>query len=395
MFATRVRYIEVVALFWRKITLDEVVAAVRLELAARRAGDPLPPEIVELARLLRSEEAGFIAGGPPPVAQEMVDGIPDPAGILDARGRLAVVNAPFDALVGAGRALGRTLLEITRTAEIGEAAERALAGTAVRGEFNVVSLDKILFVTLSPLSDRRALVTFRDLTEAKRLESIRRDFIANASHELRTPVAAITGAVETLLSNGRLLDPAARSFVEMIARHADRLSSLTRELLDLSRLETGESRMELGPLDVAPLAASAIDLVRTRAEAKSIKLGFDGPEGLRAVADRRALEQILVNLLDNAIKFTPEGGRVTVLTDGTGPSVVISVLDTGPGIEPRHQARIFERFYRADAGRARGEGGVGLGLAIVKHLAQAQGGQVGVESGQGGSRFWVKLRAAP
>jgi two-component system phosphate regulon sensor histidine kinase PhoR len=395
VFATRVRYIEVVALFWRKITLDEVVAAVRLELAARRAGDPLPPEIVELARLLRSEEAGFIAGGPPPVAQEMVDGIPDPAGILDARGRLAVVNAPFDALVGAGRALGRTLLEITRTAEIGEAAERALAGTAVRGEFNVVSLDKILFVTLSPLSDRRALVTFRDLTEAKRLESIRRDFIANASHELRTPVAAITGAVETLLSNGRLLDPAARSFVEMIARHADRLSSLTRELLDLSRLETGESRMELGPLDVAPLAASAIDLVRTRAEAKSIKLGFDGPEGLRAVADRRALEQILVNLLDNAIKFTPEGGRVTVLTDGTGPSVVISVLDTGPGIEPRHQARIFERFYRADAGRARGEGGVGLGLAIVKHLAQAQGGQVGVESGQGGSRFWVKLRAAP
>jgi len=384
-----------VALFWRKISLDEVVAAVRQELAAHRAGEPLPAEIVELARFLRSEEAGFVAGGPPPGAQEMVDGIPDPAGVLDPRGRLAIVNAALDALVGAGRALGRTLLEITRTAELGEAADRAVAGTAVRGEFNVVSLDKILLVTLSPLSERRALITFRDLTESKRLESIRRDFIANASHELRTPVAAITGAVETLLSNGRLLDPAARTFVEMIARHADRLSSLTRELLDLSRLETGESRIELGPLDVGPLVASSIDLVRSRAEAKGIKLGFDGPDGLRAVADRRALEQILVNLLDNAIKFTPEGGRVTVLADSAGSAIVISVLDTGPGIEPRHQARIFERFYRADAGRARAEGGVGLGLAIVKHLAQAQGGHVGVESGQGGSRFWVKLPAAP
>jgi len=108
---------------------------------------------------------------------------------------------------------------------------------------------------------------------------------------------------------------------------------------------------------------------------------------------RRALEQILVNLLDNAVKYTPAGGRVTVLTDGTGSSVLLSVLDTGPGIEPRHRGRIFERFYRADAGRAREDGGTGLGLAIVKHLAQAQGGQVGVESGQGGSRFWVKLPA--
>ncbi len=348
------------ALFWRKVTLDEVLGAVRGELAAHRPGEALPREVVELSRLLHAEEAGFVAGGAPPGPQEMVDGIPDPAGILDPRGRFAVVNPALDALVGTGRALGRTLLEITRSSELGEAADRAIAGTPVRGEFNVVSLDKLLFVTLSPLADRRALVLFRDLTEEKRLEGVRRDFIANASHELRTPVAAITGAVETLLSSGQMLDPAARGFVEMIARHADRLSRL-----------------------------------RGRAEAKRIKLGFDGPPGLRALADRRALEQILINLLDNAIKFTPEGGRVTVLGDGTGPSVVLSVLDTGPGIEPRHRDRIFERFYRADAGRARENGGTGLGLAIVKHLAQAMRGQVGVESGQGGSRFWVKLPAAP
>ena len=383
------------ALFWRKVTLDEVLGAVRLELGARRPGEPLPREVVELSRLLRAEEAEFVAGGPPPDPQEIVEGIPDPAGILDPRGRFAVVNKAMDALVGTGRALGRTVLEITRSAELGDAAELASAGTPVRGEYTVASIDKVLFATLSSLADRRALVILRDLTEEKRLESVRRDFIANASHELRTPVAAITGAVETLLSSGPLLEPPARGFVEMIARHAERLSRLTRELLDLSRLETGEFHVELGPVELAPLASASLDLVRGRAEEKRIKLGFDGPPGLRVIADRRALEQILVNLLDNALKFTPESGRVTVLADGTGPSVVLSVLDTGPGIEPRHRDRIFERFYRADPGRARETGGTGLGLAIVKHLAQALGGQVGVETGQGGSRFWVKLPAAP
>jgi two-component system phosphate regulon sensor histidine kinase PhoR len=383
----------VVALFWRRVTLDEVLGAVRMELTAREPAEPLAPELIEIARLLRDEGAGFVAGGPPPGLQELVDGIPDGAGVLDSRGRLVVVNKALDALVGAGRAQGRTLLEITRSGELGDAAERAIAGANVHGEFNVVSLDKVLLVTLSPLSDRRALAVLRDLTEQKRLEAIRRDFIANASHELRTPVAAITGAVETLLSSGHLLEPSARQFVEMIARHADRLSRLTRELLDLSRLEAGDVHLEIGPVELAPLAASSLDLIRARADEKRIKLGFDGPPGLRAMGDRRSLEQILVNLLDNAVKYTPPGGRVTVLTDGTGSSVVVSVLDTGPGIEPRHRGRIFERFYRADVGRAREDGGTGLGLAIVKHLAQVQGGQVGVESGQGGSRFWVKLPA--
>src|SRR5205823_2794405 len=126
-----------------------------------------------------------------------------------------------------------------------------------------------------------------------------------------------------------------------------------RELLDLSRLEAGDVRLEIGPIELAPLCASTLELVRARAQEKKITLGFDGPPGLRALGDRRALEQILVNLLDNAVKYTPAGGRITVLTDGTGTSVVLSVLDTGPGIEPRHRARIFERFYRADLGRAR------------------------------------------
>ncbi|MFL5278690.1 MAG: sensor histidine kinase, partial [Myxococcales bacterium] len=166
---------------------------------------------------------------------------------------------------------------------------------------------------------------------------------------------------------------------------------LTRDLLDLSRLETGQFALEIGPVEIAPLAAACLDLVRVAAQEKQITLGYDAPEGLRAMGDRRALEQILVNLLDNAVKYTPQGGRVTLLADDARSDVVISVLDTGPGIEPGRQGRVFERFYRADPGRARDSGGTGLGLAIVKHLAQALSGQVGVESGQGGSRFWVRL----
>src|SRR4029077_12948728 len=143
-----------------------------------------------------------------------------------------------------------------------------------------------------------------------------------------------------------------------------------------------------------PLAEAVLELFRDRAAGKQIALQADVPERLRASADKRALEQVLVNLLDNAVKFTPQGGRVTLLGDGLGPSVMLSVVDTGPGIEAQHQARIFERFYRADAGRSRELGGTGLGLAIVKHLAQAMGGEVGLESSRNGSRFWVRLPAA-
>ena len=384
------------ALFWRRVTLEEALEAVKAELASNEVRLKPPVAIVQLSRLLQSEVPGatFVGGAPQPGAQEMLDGWPEPAGILDSAGRLALVNAPLSALLGEGRTQGRTLLEATRSGELAEAGQRAIAGWPVRAEYNLPSPQKLVHATLSPLSNSRALLVVRDLTESKRLEGVRRDFIANASHELRTPVTAICGAAETLLGGSLPLDDGVRGFVEIIARHADRLSRLTHDLLDLSRLEAGDFRPELGPLAVGPVCETCLDLVRDKASAKQIVLGFDGPADLRAVADRRALEQILVNLLDNAVKYTPPGGRVTVLADAGAQSVVLSVIDTGPGIEPRQQQRVFERFYRADNGRARAAGGSGLGLSIVKHLAQAQGGQVGVESGQGGSRFWLKLPAA-
>src|SRR5437899_2497734 len=197
--------------------------------------------------------------------------------------------------------------------------------------------------------------------------------------------------LQEMLDGGLDLPEQAREFVRMISRHAARLTRLTDDLLDLSRLETGAWKPQVGPVQLAPLADSVLDLFRKSAGEKGIVLDADVPERLRATADRRALEQILVNLLDNAVKFTPQGGRVTLLGDGLGPAVMLSVVDTGPGIEPQHQARIFERFYRADAGRSRELGGTGLGLAIVKHLAQAMSGEAGLESSQNGSRFWVRL----
>jgi signal transduction histidine kinase len=252
------------------------------------------------------------------------------------------------------------------------------------------------FETQIPLASvgqyRQLARTFNEMQRRlAELDSARKQFIANASHELRTPVTAIRAAAETLLDGNLQLTPDAREFVQMIARHADRLSRLTEDLLDLSKLETGAWKPQIGPVQLAPLAETVLDLFRERAAEKGIALQADVPERLRANADRRALEQVLVNLLDNAVKFTPKEGRVTLLGDGLGPTVMLSVVDSGPGIDPQHQARIFERFYRADAGRSRELGGTGLGLAIVKHLSQAMGGEAGLESTRNGSRFWVRL----
>jgi two-component system phosphate regulon sensor histidine kinase PhoR len=258
-----------------------------------------------------------------------------------------------------------------------------------------VALGRKSFVAqLTPLLRGDVLALLRDDTDAKRLEAVRRDFVANASHELRTPVTAIAGAAETLLS-GALGDPAqARGFVEIVARNAERLVRLTQDLLDLSRIETGQWTLEIADVELRPVVERVLSLQSGAAARKRMAFKNDVAAGLRARGDARALEQVLVNLVDNAVKYTPEGGSVTVAASaGAGP-VVLSVEDTGTGIERHHLMRLFERFYRVDAARSRELGGTGLGLAIVKHLVQAQHGEVGVESGSAGTRFWVRLPAS-
>jgi len=371
------------ALFGRKPTLAEAVELVRAEL---RAGNP-PPELIEE---LRRREPLVSGGREPPGLQEMLEAVPGAAALLEVGGRMVARNQRMEQLLGTAP----TVLEATRSSELLDLCSRGLAGWPHRREIALPALELQVEAQVAPLSHARALLVMRDLTAERKADRVRRDFIANASHELRTPVTAIRGAAETLLDGGLELPAQARSFVEMIVRHADRLTRLTDDLLDLSRLETGAWKPALGAVQLAPLASATLELFRSRAEEKKIALDADVPERLRAMVDKRALEQILVNLLDNAVKFTPQGGRVTLLGDGLGPSVMLSVVDTGPGIEAQQQTRIFERFYRADAGRARELGGTGLGLAIVKHLAQVMGGEVGVESSGNGSRFWVKLPTA-
>ncbi len=374
------------AIFGREPTLAEALALVRRRLDEK---GPLPKELLELGQRIAQRESPRLGGDPS--LPEMVAAMPDAAAVIDGAGRFIAANRPLEALLGAP-VLGRGLLEATRSRELSDAAWRALAGWPASREMTLPGPGKVVGALLAPLSQARALLVLRDLTEQKRQELVRRDFIANASHELRTPVSAISGAVETLLS-GLPLAEEARPFVEMIARHAERLGNLSSDLLDLSRLESGDFRPEMEPLDARMAMGVALELVRTKASEKGIELRIEGAPGLRVLADPRALEQIFVNLLDNAVKYTPAQGRVTLAAESHGGKVVLSVTDTGPGIEPRHQQRLFERFYRADPGRSRAAGGTGLGLAIVKHLAQLQGGEVGVESSGAGSRFWLRLQA--
>ncbi len=370
--------------------LASAIRVLRAEIAGGPSAD-LGREVRELEDLLARRVQRQDAAAGDPVEQELVSALPDAAALVDNDGRVRVANAAFDTLAANARAVGQTVLEVTRCAELGEGVRRALEGTAARLE---IALQRRSFVAhLAPLIHGEVMVLLRDVTETKRAQAARRDFVANASHELRTPISAIRVAAETL-QNGGATDPVlARNFIDIIARNAERLSRLTQDLLDLSRIESRQWKLESAPVDVCEVGRQVVELLAGRAREKSLELVQTIPDRTMVRADPHALEHVLVNLVDNAVKYT-NAGRVALGADRDDSEWVISVKDTGPGIERHHLPRIFERFYRVDAGRSREQGGTGLGLAIVKHLVQAMGGQVGVESGAEGSRFWVRLSVA-
>jgi two-component system phosphate regulon sensor histidine kinase PhoR len=241
---------------------------------------------------------------------------------------------------------------------------------------------------------RGTLLVLDDVTTMRKLETVRKDFVANVSHELRTPVSIIRANAETLLG-GAMDDPkVAPKLVDGLHRNAERLARIVTDLLDLSRLDAGLYRIESRPVDVAAAAASAVAAVEPKAQGKQIAIAVD-VAAASAMADGEALDQVLVNLLDNAVKYTQAGGHVWLKTARNGEHVRVEVADDGPGIPDQHRARVFERFYRVDPGRSREMGGTGLGLSIVKHLVESMGGDVGVEANEPrGSRFWVELRVA-
>jgi two-component system phosphate regulon sensor histidine kinase PhoR len=244
-------------------------------------------------------------------------------------------------------------------------------------EVSLVNLDK------STLGAGQVVV-LHDITERKHTEEVRRDFVANVSHELRTPLAAIRGSVETLL-DGALDSPEdARRFSEMIARQVVRLQRIVQDLLDLAALESGSLSTQFEDVNAGAFTENLIGMVEDMAHARGVELDCQLPdEDLTFRADRRRLEQAVLNLLDNAIKYTDSGGKVTLSVTKEPGQVAITVSDTGLGIAAEHLPRIFERFYRVDKNRSRELGGTGLGLSIVKHLAQAQGGTVEVQSQPG------------
>ena len=333
----------------------------------------------------------------------ILDGMVEGVLLLDADGRIAAANAAFARMFGAGGTLtGRQPLEAARVPALQEAVERALAATTPLMQEIVLAgpPERVISASLAAVRDQErsigAVVVLHDITEVKRLERARSEFVANVSHELRTPLTAIKGCAETLLGGGLDDTPRAAEFVEVIARHADRLRDLIEDLLDLASVEQGEARLRIGPVAVADVVSQAEATLRPSAERRSQALRAEVPAGLPAVlADRDRLAQVLINLVDNAIKFTPDGGRILIGAAAADGRVLLSVSDTGIGIPPGELGRIFERFYRVDRSRDRKEGGTGLGLAIAKHLTQAMGGTIEAESAPGsGTTFRITLPAA-
>jgi two-component system phosphate regulon sensor histidine kinase PhoR len=326
----------------------------------------------------------------------MVEGV----AVVTGDERILFCNWAFEQILELpeGSSQGRTLVEALRQAELVGLVREALSGAEeLTGEVEVGTVRRRNFsVTAAPVRSagaNGAVLVLHDITELRRLERVRRDFVANVSHEFKTPLTNIQGYSETLLSSA--LDDTAnrRRFVEIIRDHARRLARLTDDLLKLSRIEAGRLDLEMRPIRVDALVKSCVETSRLNAEAHGLEIHVDVPENTPAVrGDGTWLGEVLQNLLDNALQYTPSGGQVDVLARANGHAVTFTVADTGIGIPESDLERVFERFYRVDAARSREAGGTGLGLAIARHIVDAHGGRIWVESAVGqGSRFYFSI----
>jgi len=320
--------------------------------------------------------------------------------LLDRAGRILLVNQSlerqFDLHVDVR---GQTVNEAFRRPELSHLLARLAAQReAVSGELEAGGAEARYFeVNAATVFDRDGepqgtIMVCHDLTRIRQLENTRREFVANVSHELRTPLSLIKGYVETLL-DGAIRDPAlAEKFLHTIERHSNRLTNLIEDLLTISRLESGQITLQLRAIPLRPFAAGLIGELQTHARERGTTITNDIPEGLAGRADPDRLEQVFVNLVENAIKYGRAKGHVSIKGRAVNGHVELCVADDGPGIPPESRERIFERFYRVDKARSRDAGGTGLGLSIVKHIVQSHGGKVWVESEPGqGARFYFTL----
>jgi two-component system phosphate regulon sensor histidine kinase PhoR len=393
----------------------EQVAEAAQRLAQGNETERLPKsDVHELARLSESlnrlaqelEDRGYTIGRQgheiEAVMASMVEGVL----AVDWEERVISINHAAAELIHGqvSDVVGRSLQEVIRNAELRRLAAQAMAGgeslqddIVLRGEH-----ERVLQVCATPLRDIKgqsigAVLVLHDVTHYRHLENIRRDFVANVSHELKTPIASIKGFVETLL-DGALNDREdATRFLRIVARQADRLNQIIEDLLSLAKIEESEEKgdVALQPASIREILEAAMNDCQAAAEERNIAVQVSCDQTVMANINSHLLEQAVVNLLDNAIKYSDPGDAVSIVARRLPNEITISVTDHGSGIDREHLPRLFERFYRVDKARSRKLGGTGLGLAIVKHIVQAHGGKVSVQSTPGkGSTFTIYLPAS-
>ncbi len=340
------------------------------------------------------------------ILRGMVEGV----AVIGPEGRVAFLNEAFCRVAGveAAQSEGRSMVEVIRQSDLLVVIQQALAGKETSGSEVTLAgaggTRHSFVATAAPVRAAGAetggagraggaVLVLHDISELRRLERVRQDFVANVSHEFKTPLTAIQGFAETLL--GGALDDATnrRRFVEIIRDHSARLDRLTDDLLKLSLIEAGKLELDFSAVNVAALVESCVDTARFRSAQKQLTVSVECPANLPQVrGDARRLAEVLQNILDNAVQYTPAGGRISIHASVEDRQIRIAVSDTGIGIPRDDQQRIFERFYRVDAARSREAGGTGLGLSIAKHLVEAHGGRIEVESEVGhGSTFSIIL----
>jgi two-component system, OmpR family, phosphate regulon sensor histidine kinase PhoR len=338
--------------------------------ALRQMHRQLAERFAELRRE-QSESAALV--------ESMVEGVI----AADARGHIITANSAARKILGYERDESLPdFAELFRVKGAREVVEHVTQGKPVQDR-EIEMEDRTLVMNARPLPTGGAVLVLHDLTELRRLESMRRDFVANVSHELKTPLTSISGYAETLLSDP--LDPEmTRRFMATIAGNARRMQRLVDDLLDLAKLEAGGWQPEAEPIDIEAISHEIWNTLNDRSRTPTVDFRVEvQPDAREIEADPDAARQILTNLLENSLRYTAGGGRITCGSVRRGRGIALSVADTGSGIIPEHLPRVFERFYRSDAARSREQGGTGLGLAIVKHLVEAHGGRVSAESEPG------------
>lgn len=320
---------------------------------------------------------------------------------VDGQERVILFNREAKRMLGVSQVdvIGRSLRELVRIPELNQVVSQAIANhETVHSEFTTTRAPRrVISMRARPLPDDYVdglTIVLEDVTELRHLENLRRDFVANVSHELKTPLTAIKAYAETLRL-GAVNDPEnCISFIEQIEVQSDRLHQLIIDLIRLAQVESGEKVFEIRDVNVGEIASKTVGLLRDEAEQRHVELRLSLPEGQEvwAAADAEGVRTIIENLVSNAVRYTPANGEVTIRCCEQRSWAVVEVSDTGIGIAPEHRERVFERFYRVDKARSRDVGGTGLGLSIVKHMVQSFGGAIELESEMGkGTLFRVRL----